>query len=251
MPHPGTIETLTSPEIVGLWLQAVLTFAILSFLVADNPLYKLAEHVFVGVSAGYGVVLVWHQAVLPILLFRIFPGLSGGQETTPNYWVIVPGILGLMIIARFIPKLAWLSRWPMAFVVGVTTGLTIPAVVQANILEQMHGTVAPLVYHRPYVLLDNPGGIDLSPVAMFAVFNSLLLIIGVICTLSYFYFSHEHKRLLGLTSRIGMWFLMVAFGAGFGNTVMARISLLIGRVQFLLYNWWPVAKEGLSHLLGR
>jgi hypothetical protein len=30
---------------------------------------------------------------------------------------------------------------------------------------------------------------------------------------------------------------MVAFGAAFGYTVMARISLLIGRMQFLLGDW--------------
>jgi hypothetical protein len=125
----GTIETLSSPEVIGLWLQAVLTFAILSFLIADNPFYKLAEHIFVGISAGYGVVLVWHEAVLPILLYRIFPQLSAGEGATANYWVIVPGVLGLMMIARFIPKLAWLSRWPIAFVVGVTTGASIPVVV--------------------------------------------------------------------------------------------------------------------------
>ena len=246
----GTIEALGSPQVIGLWLQAVLTFAILSFLIADNPFYKLAEHVFVGVSAGYGVVLVWHEAVLPILLFRIFPHLSG-EAASPNYWVIVPGVLGLMMVARFIPKYAWLSRWPIAFVVGVTTGASIPVTVQASILEQMHGTIAPLLYRRACVLTAGPGRLDCSPLALFTAFNNFLLILGVICTLSYFYFSLEHKRLLGRTSRIGVWFLMVAFGAGFGNTVMARISLLIGRVQFLLYDWWPVASNGLAHLLHR
>lgn len=245
----GTIEALGSPQVIGLWLQAVLTFAILSFLIADNPLYKLAEHIFVGVSAGYGVVLVWHEAVLPILLYRIFPHLGGGEQANPNYWVIVPGVLGLMMMARFIPKYAWLSRWPIAFVVGVTTGASIPVVVQASILEQIHGTIQPLLFHRACVLSTNPAALDCSPLALFTVFNSFLLILGVICTLSYFYFSLEHKKVLGTTSRIGVWFLMVAFGAGFGNTVMARISLLIGRVQFLLYDWWPVAQRGLNHLL--
>lgn len=247
----GGIETLGSPQIIGLWLQAVLTFAILSFLIADNPFYKFAEHVFVGISAGYGVVLVWHEAVLPILLYRIFPTLSGEVQATPDYWVLVPTVLGLMMIARFIPRLAWLSRWPIAFVVGVTTGASIPVTVQASILEQMHGTIQPLLYHRPGVLTVNPFGVDYSALAIFTACNAFLLIVGVVCTLSYFYFSHEHKRLLGVTSRIGIWFLMVAFGAGFGNTVMARISLLIGRVQFLLYDWWPVASHGWSQMFGK
>ena len=33
---------------------------------------------------------------------------------------------------------------------------------------------------------------------------------------------------------------MIAFGASFGYTVMARVSLLIGRIQFLLHDWLGV-----------
>lgn len=245
----STADVLTRPEVIGLWLQAVLTFAILSFLIADNPFYKLAEHVFVGMSAGYGVVIVWHQALLPIILYRLAPGLGAAEQAPANYWVLVPTVLGLMMVARFVPRYAWLSRWPIAFVVGVYTGAIIPATVQTSILGQMHATIAPLLFHRPFVLLDHPGVLDWSPPALFTAFNRLLLVLGVICTLSYFYFSHEHKRLLGVTSRIGVWFLMVAFGAGFGNTVMARISLLIGRVQFLLDRWWPMVEKSVGELL--
>jgi hypothetical protein len=251
MPGHGAAELLTRPEVVSLWLQAVLTFAILSFLIKDNAFYKFAEHIFVGISAGYGVIVVWHEAVLPILLYRIFPHLGGDPTALPDYWVIIPGVLGLLMVSRFVPKYTWLSRWPIAFVVGVTAGSSIPVVVQANILEQISGTIRPLLYHRPLVLVDHPGALDLSFGAMFAVFNGLILVLGVICVLSYFYFSHEHKRLLGVSSRLGIWFLMVAFGAGFGNTVMARISLLVGRVQFLLYDWWPVVRDGLVNLLHR
>jgi hypothetical protein len=56
-------------------------------------------------------------------------------------------------------------------------------------------------------------------------------------TVAYFYFSREHKGFLGVLSRIGILFIMVAFGASFGYTVMARISLLIGRVDFLFADW--------------
>jgi hypothetical protein len=243
------LTNLTGPAVFGLWLQALLTFAILSFLVKDNPVYKFAEHIFVGISAGYGVVLVWHEAVLPIMLYRVFPSLGADAAAEPNYWVFIPIGLGLLMISRFIPRYAWLSRWPMAFVVGLTAGTAIPTAVQTNIIEQMRGTIRPLLYYRPYTLTEAPGGLDVSVLAMFTAFNSLLIVLGVICTLSYFYFSLEHKRVLGITSRIGIWFLMVAFGAGFGNTVMARISLLIGRVQFLLNDWWPVARDTVTRLM--
>ncbi|MCH7760940.1 hypothetical protein IIA15_06000, partial [candidate division TA06 bacterium] len=69
--------------------------------------------------------------------------------------------------------------------------------------------------------------------------NNVLLIIGVLTGLVYFFFSKEHKGVFGVTAKVGIYFLMVAFGASFGYTVMARISLLIGRMQFLLFEWLP------------
>ena len=66
---------------------------------------------------------------------------------------------------------------------------------------------------------------------------AVIILIGVICTLVYFYFSKEHKGILKPVSRLGIMFIMIGFGASFGYTVMARVSLLIGRIQFLLGPW--------------
>jgi hypothetical protein len=248
MPGADALAHLTTPQLVGIWLQAAFTLAILSFLWSDNPVYKLAEHIFVGISAGYGVVLVWHQAVLPLLLFKVLPHLSGGAETTTNYLVIIPGVLGVLMLSRFLPRYDWLSRWPIAFVVGYGAGVGIPATVQASVLKQMHGTLTPMTAFQDLLAGGLGAQTPTGGSAAFAAFNAVLLLVGVICTLSYFYFSLPHRGVLGWTSRIGIWFLMVAFGAGFGNTVMARISLLIGRVQFLLDDWW---RHGVMQLLGR
>ncbi len=211
------------PHLVGLWLQALLTFAILSFLIGDNPVYKFAEHLFVGLSAGYGVVIVHKQAVLPLLVFKLFPELGDNPEAVANYWVIIPGILGLMIISRFIPRIDWLSRYPIGFTVGLYSGAAIPMIVQASLLKHAYATMKPVA--------------AVGDVTWDIALSSFVVLVGVICTLAYFYFSRPHEGSFGLVSKIGTWFLMVAFGAGFGNTVMARISLLIGRVEFLLYDW--------------
>ena len=67
--------------------------------------------------------------------------------------------------------------------------------------------------------------------------NNILFALGIITSLLFFFYSREHKGVLGVSSRLGMWFLMVSFGAGYGYTVMSRISLLIGRFQFLVDDW--------------
>lgn len=216
-------------ELIGIWVAAFLTLAIYSFLYGDNPLYKLAEHIFVGVSAGYYVIIVYYESVLIDLVYPLTKPEKAGLEH-PNYWVIVPGILGIMILARFVPRYDWLSRWPIAFIIGMTAGASIPSSLQADVIVQLRQTIAPLW---------SAGAAATPALRVWVGIGSFLLALGVVCTLSYFYFSLPHRGVLAATSRIGVWFLMVAFGAGFGNTVMARLSLLIGRVQFLRYDWWP------------
>jgi hypothetical protein len=215
---------------VGVWVAAFLTLGIYSFLYRDNPVYKFVEHIFVGTSAGYFISIAFWQAVYPLIWQPIF---QYNEENSMGlaYWLVLvttipPTLLGLLMFSRFVPRISWLSRWPIALIIGIGAGTAIPAVVQARILEQLKGTMQPLFHSTGAPTHD----------ALLA-FNNLVLIVGVLCVLSYFYFSREHKGALGLTSRIGIWFLMIAFGAGFGNTVMARVSLLIGRLQFLLRDW--------------
>jgi hypothetical protein len=131
------------------------------------------------------------------------------------------------MLARFIPQISWLSRWSVAFLVGTTAGITIYSSVQGQVIAQMQATMLPF-----YVKGDPSSSI-----------NNIILVIGVIGSLLYFYFSKQHKGLIfGTGSRIGIWFLMISFGATFGYTVMARISLLIGRFQYLLGDWLGLIK---------
>ena len=205
-------------NVIGTWVAATLTLAILSFLYKDNPFYKVAEHIYVGTSAGFAVIYAWAFDVYPMLVdaFR-------NNMAQKNYWeawiLIVPTILGIMMLCRSIAKIAWISRWPISFTVGIGSGLGLVASVQGYLLPQISDTLRPLV-----------------------TINNFVVYIGVIATLFYFYFSKEHVGALGVVSRVGIIFIMVAFGASFGYTVMARISLLIGRFYFLLHDWLPIIR---------
>jgi hypothetical protein len=218
-----------SLEVWGTWLAALLTLAIFSFLYADNPVYKAAEHLFVGVSAAYGVVILFFESVKPDIYLPLFKPGEVDLEA-PKLILLIPIAFGLMLLTRFIPRIDYLSRWPIAVTMGAYAGMGIPLSLQGNIFKQMEGTMKPLLP----VAADQYAASD--------AINAFLILLGVVCTLSYFYFSLEHKGVLKVTSKIGIWFLMIAFGAGFGNTVMARISLLIGRVQFILDDVLPTLK---------
>ena len=202
-------------EIIGVWLLVVMTLSILSYLYGDNPFYKAAEHIFVGVSAGYIFAITWWDQVWPNLFGRLFPSyVKAGFEFDGLY--IVPLILGLFMLFRLIPSLSWLARISIGYIVGMAAGLKIYVFVNSNILMQIKNS-----------------GITFDE-SIWNILNQFLVLIGVISGLVYFFFSKEHKGVIGKISKIGIYFLMIKFGASFGFAVMGRISLLIGRFEDLI-----------------
>jgi len=200
-------------DFLQIWIIAFFTLALFSFLYKDNPFYKFAEHIFAGLSAGYYVGLVWNSVIIQQMIDPMF---DNGK-----WWLVFPGLLGVLMFSRFTKNYHWISRISLAFVMGNTAGIFL--------LSELHGKVLPQIQATMLSLNMNQ-----SPSALIL---SLIVIIGVISTLIFFYFSKEHKGALGGIARLGIWFIMISFGAHFGYTVMARISLLIGQVQFLIEDW--------------
>lgn len=200
-------------DFLQIWIIAFFTLSLFSFLYKDNAFYKLAEHIFAGLSAGYYVGLIWHAVIIQQMIDPMF---DNGK-----WWLVFPGILGALMFSRFSTNYSWISRLSLAFVMGNTAGIFLLSELHGKVLPQMQSTMLSLDFSQgfgPFLL-------------------SLIVIVGVISTLTYFYFSREHKGVLGGVATVGIWFIMVSFGAHFGYTVMGRISLLIGRVQFLYHDW--------------
>ncbi len=217
-----------------LWIGGVLTLMILSFLYRDNPFYKFAEHLFVGVSAAYWMVQGVWGTLMPNLVAKLFPRLvasfmpeAAGKE--PEWHYAIAAVFGILLLLRLVTPVAWLSRWALAFVVGYAAGTNLIRYVQSDFIAQIQATIVPLLVRRE-------AGIDVAQ-----SLSHVVLIVGVVCGLVYFFFSTEHRGVIGRASRVGVWTLMVTFGASFGYTVMARVSLLLGRVQALL-QWWGLAQ---------
>ena len=202
-------------EIIGVWILVLMTLSIFSYLYGDNPFYKAAEHIFVGVSAGYIFVVTWWDTVWPNLFGRLFPNfVQAGYEFEPSY--IIPLILGMFMLLRLVPSLSWLARISIAYIVGTAAGLKFYVFLNSNVLIQIKNSAIDF----------SKSGID--------IFNHILILFGVFSGLIYFFFSKEHKGTIGKISKIGIYFLMIKFGAAFGFTVMGRIALCIGRFEELI-----------------
>ena len=224
---------------LGTIVAAGLTLVMFSFLYRDNPLFKAAENLYVGVALGYTAIQVWRMALREEVFNPIFMAPTREALLEALIHRSVPIILGVMLLTRVSRKHGWISRYSYCPLVGWGAGLGISVVTHSFVLRQLHAAIAPL---QKAVTQGSA-----SPLtgewflgAFFPVIGSLAMLIGTVAVLFYFFFSIEHKGVGGAVSRVGVWFLMIAFGASFGYTVMARMSLLIGRVQFLLFEWLKV-----------
>jgi hypothetical protein len=238
------------PRTIGLWFAAFFTLAVFSFLYRDNPLYKVAEAVVVGVSAAYWMVVAFWDVLVPNLFARIWPALVQGwaipgltgPEAEQDLLYLVPLILGVMLLWRLAPRGGWISRWPLAFIIGTTAGLRLIGFLHGDFLAQIRNSIVPLA-------VFNEGMFD-----FWESTRNFVGVVGLLCCLVYFFFSIEHTGWVGRTAKVGIWFLMITFGASFGYTVMGRIALLAIRLEFLLDDWlWlidPTGRRVVSLLFG-
>ncbi|MGE5654780.1 MAG: hypothetical protein ACM3ZQ_11065 [Bacillota bacterium] len=195
---------------LAIWLAAICTIACYSFLWKENRFFRIAEHLFVGLGAGYAIVMGFDN----VLNKAWKPMIEKGDIK-----LIIPMLLGVLVFARFIKGYNWVTRIPMALLIGMGTALALRGTIQAEFVDQIRATVIPLTS-----------------------LNNILVVLGTLGTLIYFFFSQKHNVVTDYGSRFGRWVMMASFGAAFGNAVMGRISLLIARLQVLFGDWIHLIK---------
>jgi hypothetical protein len=199
---------------IGTWIGALLTLFVLSFLYKDNPLFRFTESLFAGLSLGYYIGTTLNQTLIPNLIQPLT------HDFNKNWDLLVPGLLGILLYMRYLPKAGWISRYALAIYVAYYIGLDFTRRIHGEILPQLARAIVPL-----------------SRLDGHTIFYSLVFVIGVFSVLIYFFFSKEQDAVTRRIARVGIWFLMISFGAAFGFTIMGRVALLIGRVNFLILDW--------------
>lgn len=204
----------TNPAI---WLAALMSLGLYSYLWKENPFFRVCEHAYLGLSLSHLVVMGWNN-VRDMGLSKLAQG---------QYAVLVPIILGVLLFTRWSPKVSWLSRYPVAFMVGVASGVTITGIPEAGIIAQIRAAMGPLNSLQSVLMLL----FNISAVSVF------LFVLGS---------KTEANRVIGggmlgtivsYGNAIGRFVLMISFGAVFGTTVMARLGLFIPRLELLFRDW--------------
>jgi len=212
------VHHVTLADLIGHWMAIFMTIAILSYLYADNPFYKLAEHVFVGTSIGYVIVIQYFETLKPNLVDRLLNPALGSSRVI----YLIPMALVAFLFLKLTRRWSWLGRIAIAFVIGIYAGQNVPAYANTDLVGQLHATISQVA-----AFATEGGGWP-------QVLGIAVLVLGMGAGLVYFFFSIEHKGAVGVVARTGVWVLMLGFGASFGYTVQGRISLAIGRAMYCL-----------------
>lgn len=198
---------------VGIWVGALLNIFLWSIAYRDNPLFKFAEHTYVGASVGYALAV----SLASIKAYG-FDHVAAGEV---HY--IIPIILGLLLYMRYHRTLYWLYRYGIAVVVGAGITAAFTRTISTSFLDQIAATAK----------------VSLAQPEAFAFLSNVIFIIGVTTSLYYFVFTFPalHTGSAKRIADVGRWFMMLAFGFAFAKTVVTRYNLMLGRLSFLLFDW--------------
>ena len=198
-------------EAIVAWAGALCIFGIYTVLYRENRCYRFFEHIFIGLYGGYAVYITWSLVLKP---------KWWDPMTVEGKWAMVLyAVMGSMFYFIYSKKHAWISRVIFGLFMGFSAG---------GIFREYYETYFPQMGSSMKPITGSVGEI-ISVVVFYVIFTAAM---------SYFFFSFEHKHpAIKTSARAGRWFLMIGFGAMFGSTVMGRMTLFIGRLNFLINKW--------------
>lgn len=187
------------------WTAAVCTLAVFSYLYRDNALWRAVEHLYVGLSAGYGLGYGWHNFLRPILLTDMI--------RHHQYGYALPLLFGFLVFLRYVRGGDALARLPLGLWVGYGAGYALT--------------------YLPRTLWLQVAGSMLPPDRA----ANLLVLATLVGGLCYFLFTVGHTGPVRRAAAFGRYAIMLALGASFGGAVLYRYTIFLGRMAFLLKGW--------------
>lgn len=204
---------------LSILISTALILAIYTILYRENPAFRIGEHLMVGATVGNAIVLAIFQ-IRDLAWRKLQSGFATGNLSQMAY--IIPMILGVLLYFQFSSRLRYIARISIALMLAVGLSLSIRGLIFVNVIGQIQGALAPLTN-----------------------IQSIAYMIGVVCALLYFVYERRASKAAGPLPKIGRYVLMLTMGAYFANTIMGRLSIVIGTLTsvFVAPAWYliPVA----------
>jgi hypothetical protein len=220
-------------------IAVLLTLALLSYLIADNPIYRIAVHLFIGLSAGYAVVLAWFTVIQPQLvaplLASLTPGAGASTGVSSLLWPVLPVLVGgLLLVLKTLRVASRAGGLVIALMVGVGAAVAVGGAITGTLLPQTSATFVSLL----------PAG---SAAFFEQAIEGLFVVVGTLATLGFFYYGAraeaggpvERPGFIRPVAAVGQVFIGIAFGVMYAGALAASIAILAERASAL---WGFVAQ---------
>lgn len=223
-------------DVVGVWLAALLTILVFTYLVRDTFLFRIASSLLVGTAIGFVSAVVIRNVFMP-LMARLVDEIFD----LPDSWLallidVLPVVLGISLFAKLTPNFrsTTFSNLGMAFLFGIGAALAIGGALSGVFVPQLTATMVSVA----------PQGASLDWI------NALLIVIGTLGAFLAFRFiqpgPRPWQRAYDMVTKgwgtIGRGFIMVAFGGILASLITARVSALVGQLYFLVHDWLGVVR---------
>jgi len=202
---------------VATWVAALVTVGVWAYLVGERRIFRLAQHLLIGLATGYLVLLAVREVLMP----RLLQPLASDLAANPLLWVAL-ALCALMAAARWLPR--GVVALPVAVLVAGTAAFALGGAVAGTLLPQLGATlVAP-----------GPDATTLANGAIGAAVTALVL-------LGFLHGSPRTRLLVGAAGA-GRWLLLGGIGGWLGFLLVSRLSLLVDRIGFLLGDWLGIVR---------
>jgi hypothetical protein len=205
-------------------ISFLLTLMILSYLIGDNPAFRVAVYIFIGVSAGYAAAVTWHQVLYPRLMVPLLSGSLADRLLT-----VVPLVLGLLLLLKISARTAHLGTPSMAFLVGVGAAVAVGGAVMGTLFPQTRASMNALN-------LSSAGQYWLERLS-----EGVVMLVGTVTTLAYFHYGAkataggpQRGKLVSALGWVGQVFIAITFGVLFAGVFVAAMTALIERLNFII-----------------
>jgi hypothetical protein len=96
-----------SIELISALIGFLLTLMVFSYLIGDNPLFRVAIYLFIGVSSGYAATVIVNYVLIPRL------GSLQGNSVNQLILLAIPLLFGGTLFAKLFPRFSWIGYFAM------------------------------------------------------------------------------------------------------------------------------------------
>lgn len=209
---------MLSIEVISAVIGFVLTLMVFSYLIGDNPMFRVAVYLFIGVASGYAAVVTWHYVLIP----RLFDRLGDPNELALT---IVPLVLSISLLTKLSPRISWIGNFAMAVLVGVGAATALGGALVGTLIPQAEAAMEAF-----------------SPRSFLGLIEGGVMLAGTLLTLVYFQFGAKQaadgairrNAVIEILAWLGRLFIAVTFGVLFAGVYMAALTAMIERLSSII-----------------